>query len=277
MDELTDLAATGEPFDPAEVREIYLPLLAFLRRDMAAVRARRADLARLLGLDAPAPTYVLAIAGSVAAGKSTTARVLRALLGSRVKTALVTTDGFLRPNAWLQAHGLMDRKGWPESYDVSALLRFLADLRGGRGPLEVPRYSHVVYDVVPGEPLVIEQPDVLILEGLNVLQVGPASSVYVTDFVDRSLFVDADTDDLESWYVERFMSLRRTVFTDPQSHFRRYAELDDAEAEATARRIWRDINLPNLAQNILPTRERADIVLEKGRDHRVRRVRLRGV
>jgi type I pantothenate kinase len=274
---LTDLAATGEPFDPAEVREIYLPLLAFLRRDMAAVRSRRSDLARLLGLEAPSPTYVLAIAGSVAAGKSTTARVLQALLGSRVRTALVTTDGFLRPNAWLQSHGLMDRKGWPESYDVAALLRFLADLRAGRGPLEVPRYSHVVYDVIDGDPMVIDRPDVLILEGLNVLQVGPASSVYVTDFVDRSLFVDADVDHLEAWYVERFMTLRRTVFTDPRSHFRRYAELDDTEAEATARRIWRDINLPNLMQNILPTRERADIVLEKRRDHRIQRVRLRGV
>lgn len=244
---------------------------------MAACRARRSDLARLLGLDTPKPTYILAIAGSVAAGKSTTARVLRALLGSRLRTALVTTDGFLRPNAWLQAHGLMDRKGWPESYDVGALLHFLADLRAGRTPLEVPRYSHVVYDVIPDDPMVIERPDVLILEGLNVLQVGPASSVYVTDFVDRSLFVDAQPDDLERWYVERFMTLRATVFTDPASHFRRYADLDDDEAEATAKRIWRDINLPNLEQNILPTRERADIVLEKGPDHRIQRVRLRGI
>jgi len=275
--ELTELAATGEPFDPREVREIYLPLLAYLRRDMAACNARRADLARLLDIPRPSSTYVLAIAGSVAAGKSTTARVLRALFGSRVRTALVTTDGFLRPNQWLDDHGLMHRKGWPESYDVAALLRFLADLRAGRSPLEVPRYSHVTYDVLDGEPMVVEQPDVLILEGLNVLQVGPASAVYVTDFVDRSLFVDAAPDDLERWYVERFMTLRRTVFTDPRSHFRRYADLDDDEALATAQGIWRDINLPNLEQNILPTRERADIVLRKGGDHRIEQVRLRGL
>jgi len=277
LDALTDLAATGEPFDPQEIRQIYLPLLAYLRRDMAACRARRGDLARLLGIEEPIDTYVLAIAGSVAAGKSTTARVLRALMGSRVRTALVTTDGFLRPNAWLEAHGLMHRKGWPESYDVAALLRFLGDLRSGRGPLAVPRYSHVTYDVVAGDGDVIDQPDVLILEGLNVLQVGPASEVYVSDFVDRSLFVDAAEVDLERWYVERFMTLRSTVFTDPRSHFRRYAELDDDEARATAESIWRDINLPNLQQNILPTRERADIVLRKGPDHRVQQVRLRGL
>jgi len=277
MAELTELAATGEPFDPQEVREIYLPLLAYLRRDMAACNARRADLARLLGIENPSSTYVLAIAGSVAAGKSTTARVLRALFGSRVRTALVTTDGFLRPNAWLEEHGLMHRKGWPESYDVAALLRFLAELRAGHSPLTVPRYSHVTYDVVAGDPKVIDRPDVLILEGLNVLQVGPASAVYVTDFVDRSLFVDAAVEDLERWYVERFMTLRSTVFTDPRSHFRRYAALDDEQAFATARRIWQDINLPNLEHNILPTRERADVVLRKGGDHRIEQVRLRGL
>ena len=221
---------------------------------------------------------MLAIAGSVAAGKSTTARVLQALLGTRLRTALVTTDGFLRPNAWLTEHGVMHRKGWPESYDVGSLLRFLADLRAGNGPLRVPRYSHVVYDVLPAaEGIVVDRPDVLILEGLNVLQVGPSSAVYVTDFVDRSLFVDAPVAELERWYVDRFMQLRRTVFTDPNSHFRRYADLDDTDAEATARQIWRDINLPNLERNILPTRERADIILEKGADHRVERVRLRGV
>jgi type I pantothenate kinase len=251
--------------------------MAFLARDMLAVRRRRQELCSLLSLPPPPTTYVLAIAGSVAVGKSTTARVLRALLGSQVKTALVTTDGFLRPNSWLEANGLMDRKGWPESYDVGALLRFLAEVRAGKGPLEVPRYSHVSYDVVQGNPLVIDKPDVLILEGLNVLQVGPASSVYVTDFVDRSLFVHAEEADLERWYVARFMQLRETVFTAPESHFRKYAELSQAEAIDTAQRIWRDINLPNLAQNILPTRERADVVLEKGPDHRVERVRLRGI
>ena len=273
--ELTELAATGEPFDPREVREIYLPLLAYLRRDMAACNARRADLARLLDIPRPSSTYVLAIAGSVAAGKSTTARVLRALFGSRVRTALVTTDGFLRPNKWLDDHGLMHRKGWPESYDVAALLRFLADLRAGRSPLEVPRYSHVTYDVLDGEPMVVEQPDVLILEGLNVLQVGPASAVYVTDFVDRSLFVDAAPDDLERWYVERFLMLQRTAFRARGAYFRELADLPPEKSPDAARKIWRDINRPNLLENILPTRERASLVVRKAADHSVKELWLR--
>jgi type I pantothenate kinase len=277
MEALTALAATGEPLHPDEVTDVYLPLLAFLRLDVDAARARRKALRGLLGVDDPHVPYVLAIAGSVSAGKSTTARVLQALLSATCRTALVTTDGFLRPNAWLDAHQLMHRKGWPESYDVGSLLRFLADLRAGKSPLRAPLYSHVSYDVLTGDGVLIDRPDVLILEGLNVLQVGPASAVYVTDFVDRSLFVDASMDDLERWYVARFMQLRATVFTDPNSHFRRYADLDDDEAVDTARHIWRSINLPNLMQNILPTRERADIVLEKGAAHQVERVRLRGL
>ena len=277
MEALTALAATGEPLAPDEVLDVYLPLMAFLAADMKAVKRRRRELCAVLGLDAPASTYVLAIGGSVAVGKSTTARVLRCLLGSQANTALVTTDGFLRPNAWLQERGLMDRKGWPESYDVGSLLRFLARVRAGDGPLEVPRYSHVVYDVVPGEPMIVDRPDVLILEGLNVLQVGHGEGVYVTDFCDRTLYVHADEADLERWYCQRFMQLRATVFTDPHSHFRRYAELSDEEAMATAQQIWRDINLPNLVQNIHPTKARADVVLEKGADHRVQRVRLRGI
>ncbi len=278
MEALTALAATGEPLAPDEVLGVYLPLMAFLAADMRAVKRRRQELCAVLGLDAPkATTYVLAIGGSVAVGKSTTARVLRALLGSQVRTALVTTDGFLRPNAWLQERGLMEKKGWPESYDVGGLLRFLASVRAGEGPLEVPRYSHIVYDVVPGDPMVVDRPDVLILEGLNVLQVGHGEGVYVTDFCDRTLYVHAEDADLERWYCERFMQLRATVFTDPHSHFRRYAELTDEEAIATAKRIWRGINLPNLEQNIKPTKARADVVLETGSDHRVQRVRLRGI
>ena len=277
MEALTALAATGEPLAPDEVHDVYLPLMAFLATDMRAVKRRRQELCQVLGLPAPATTYVLAIGGSVAVGKSTTARVLRALLGSQGRTALVTTDGFLRPNAWLQERGLMERKGWPESYDVGALLRFLAQVRAGDGPLEVPRYSHNAYDVMPGDPLVVDRPDVLVLEGLNVLQVGHGEGVYVTDFCDRTLYVHADEPDLERWYVERFMQLRATMFTAPNSHFRRYAELSDDEAMATAKRIWETTNLPNLEQNIHPTRARADVVLEKGADHRVERVQLRGI
>lgn len=277
MEALTALAATGEPLAPDEVLDVYLPLMCFLSADMRAVKRRRRELCDVLGLPAPASTYVLAIGGSVAVGKSTTARVLRALLGSQVRTALVTTDGFLRPNAWLAERGIMDRKGWPESYDVGALLRFLAQVRAGEGPLEVPRYSHIVYDVVPGDSLVVDRPDVLILEGLNVLQVGHGEGVYVTDFCDRTLYVHADEADLERWYVDRFMQLRATVFTDPHSHFRRYADLTDDEAMAKAQEIWRSINLPNLQQNIGPTRARADVVLDKGPDHRIRNVRLRGI
>ena len=213
MEALTALAATGEPLLPREVHDVYLPLMSFLSADLQAVKRRRRELCDVLGLPETARTYVLAIGGSVAVGKSTTARVLRALLGSQVRTALVTTDGFLRPNAWLRDHGLMERKGWPESYDVGALLRFLASVRAGEGHLQVPRYSHIVYDVVPGEPLIVDRPDVLILEGLNVLQAGHGEGVYVTDFCDRTLYVHAENDDLERWYVERFMQLRATVFT----------------------------------------------------------------
>jgi type I pantothenate kinase len=227
--------------------------------------------------------YILGIAGSVAAGKSTTARVLQALLTRWPNTPqvqLVTTDGFLRPNAELIRLGMMDRKGFPESYDGTAVLRFLSAVKAGQHNVAAPVYSHITYDIVKGESIVVDRPDILIFEGINVLlpnrlprdgKVIP----FVSDFFDFSIFLDAETALLEQWYIERFMSLRTTAFRDPRSYFRQYADLNDAEAEATARSIWRRINLVNLHENILPTRPRADLLLTKGASHRIEEVALR--
>jgi type I pantothenate kinase len=213
-------------------------------------------------------------------GKSTTSRILQALLArwpDHPEVALVTTDGFLLPNAELERRGLMDRKGFPESYDVGALVRFVAAVKSGDPEVTAPVYSHLTYDVLPDERVVVRQPDVLIVEGLNVLQSGPSSQerVFVSDFFDFSVYVDADETDIERWYVERFRTLRGTAFRDPRSYFTRYADLDDAEAEATARDIWQRINGRNLRENVLPTRSRADLILCKGPDHRVEQVLLR--
>jgi type I pantothenate kinase len=227
--------------------------------------------------------YIIGVAGSVAVGKSTTARVLQALLARwspRPKVDLVTTDGFLYPNSVLEREGLMTRKGFPESYDLSAVLGFLSDIKAGRRPVRAPVYSHLTYDIVPNEWVEVDRPDILILEGVNVLQTGrlprDGNAVpYVSDFFDFSVYMDADEPILREWYVERFLALRNTAFADPRSYFNRYAVLSDAEATAKALELWNGINLVNLEENILPTRPRATLILKKGPDHVIETVSLR--
>jgi type I pantothenate kinase len=227
--------------------------------------------------------YVIGVAGSVAVGKSTTARVLQALLARWTnvpKVDLITTDGFLLPNAVLEREGLMEKKGFPESYDLPALLLFLSDVKAGRRPVRAPIYSHLVYDVVPSQWVEINQPDILIVEGLNVLQTGRLPKdgkaiPFVSDFFDFSVYLDADDNVLKGWYVERFLALRGTAFADPKSYFHRYARLSDDEAVATATSIWERINLVNLHENIVPTRQRADLILKKGASHLIEGVALR--
>jgi len=239
--------------------------------------------ASFLGSDSPRVPFVIGIAGSVAVGKSTTSRILKALLASwpsHPQVDLVTTDGFLLPQSVLEARGLVHRKGFPESYDLRRLVRFMAEVKAGVGEVQVPIYSHLRYDIVPGEHHVISRPDIVLVEGLNVLQTGGGRAgrplpMFVSDFFDFSLYVDAAEADIEQWYVERFLALRETVFQNESSYFHRYAALTAAEAVETARGLWRSINLVNLRENILPSRERAHLILEKGRDHAVRRVQLR--
>ena len=222
--------------------------------------------------------FVIGVAGSVAVGKSTSARVLRALLtrwDSHPRVDLITTDGFLLPNRELERRGIMHRKGYPESYDRRALLRFVTEVKSGAPLVRAPVYSHTKYDIVPGEHIEVRRPDILIVEGLNVLQTGPR--LMVSDLFDFSLYVDAHIDDIEKWYVERFLELRSTSFSDPNSHFAHYADLPDQAARLAAREIWTSINRPNLVENILPTRPRATLVLRKNSDHSIQRLRLRKI
>ena len=265
-----------------EVVAIYLPLARLLSMYVEAERVLYRARATFLGDETAKVPYVIGLAGSVGVGKSTTARILRELLArgaEHPKVDLVTTDGFLHPRRVLEERGLMGRKGFPESYDRPRLIGFLADLKGGQSPLTGPVYSHLTYDIVPGETITLDQPDIVILEGLNVLQVASdrpgEARVFVSDFFDFSLYVDAPETDIRRWYVERFLLLRATAFKEPQSYFHRYASLSDDAAEQTAETIWDTINGPNLRENILPTRERAHLVLVKGRDHRVDEVWLR--
>lgn len=283
IDDLKRLRSLNDPISLEEVVAIYLPLSRLLSLYVAATQGLfKATQRFLMAGDGKVP-YVIGIAGSVSAGKSTTARVLRALLSrwaNTPKVELVTTDGFLYPNAVLEREGLMDKKGFPESYDGSAILRFLSDVKAGKHRVEAPVYSHLVYDVLPGETITVDRPDILIVEGLNVLlpnrlpRDGKAIP-FVSDFFDFSIYLDADEAELERWYVDRFMRLRETAFRDPRSFFRKYADLSDEEAEATARSIWTRINLPNLRENILPTRPRADLILTKGPSHEIEQVALR--
>jgi type I pantothenate kinase len=281
--DLDEVRSLNDRIDLAEVEAVYLPMSRLLNLYVQASQKLFHASNQFLHITDLKVPYVIGIGGSVSSGKSTTARILRRLLSrwpSHPKVDLVTTDGFLLPNAVLEREGLMQRKGFPESYDLQRILRFMSDIKSGERDVEAPVYSHLTYDVIPGQTQVVDQPDILIVEGINVLQTGrpPRDGRGIpntSDFFDFSIFIDAEETDLKTWYIERFFSLRNGAFQNPQSYFHRYASLTDAEASETATRIWNTINLVNLRENILPTRPRADLVLRKGTDHKVRSVFLR--
>lgn len=284
-DELAALRGINEQVSLREVEDIYIPLSRLLNLHVAAVQHLYDARREFMGTPAPKKVpYIIGVAGSVAVGKSTFSRVLRACLArwpDHSQVELVTTDGFLYPNRVLEDRGIMNRKGFPESYDQRRLLQFLADIKAGIQSASAPVYSHLHYDITPGAAHTIHQPDIIILEGLNVLQSPDghrgSSRVFVSDFFDFSIYLDASEQTVERWYIERFLRLRETVFRDPTSYFHKYAALSDREAVETAARIWNEINLVNLRENIGPTRERAHLILEKSEDHHVENVKLRRV
>ena len=276
--DLDALRGINEMIDLDEVAAIYLPLSRLLNLYVSATQDLQRVSSTFLGSIAPKVPYVIGVAGSVAVGKSTFARILQALLSrwpDHPQVDLVTTDGFLHPNAVLSARGLMDRKGFPESYDTRALLGFLRAVKSGEPEVSAPVYDHVAYDILDGVVTTVGRPDIVIVEGLNVLQVAREGVEFVSDYFDFSIYVDADVRHIEEWYVRRFFALRESVFRDPDSYFSNFADLTDEQAEQTARHIWHTINGKNLAENIAPTRERASLILRKEADHRVGEVQLR--
>lgn len=282
--EITALRGTGDQLDLSEVQDVYLPLSRLLSLYAAGAQRLYSDTRDFLdgAVSVPGVTpFIIGVAGSVAVGKSTISRVLRELLSRWPGTPsvdLITTDGFLYPNAEIQRRGLMERKGFPESYDRRALIEFVSAIKSGEPRVSAPLYSHLAYDIVPGAEVIVQRPDVLIVEGINVLQPAPqGQALAVSDLFDFTIYVDAAAEDVEEWYIQRFLRLRASSFSDPDSYFHRYAGLSDEEAIATARDIWARINGRNLAQNVLPTRERATLVLRKGANHVIDRVLVRKI
>jgi type I pantothenate kinase len=279
--DLASLRGINESIALDEVATIYLPLTRLLNLYVSATQQLYKASGEFLGTSSPKVPYIIGVAGSVAVGKSTFARILQALLArwpDHPKVDLITTDGFLYPNKVLEDRGMMNRKGFPESYDTRRLLQFLRELKSGTETVSAPVYSHVVYDIIDGETIDVSQPDIVILEGLNVLQVGrptEGATEFVSDYFDFSIYIDADEAHIEQWYVQRFMKLRETVFQDPDSFFRHFVALSAEEAVKTAEFIWKDINGKNLRENIAPTKWRAALLLRKGSDHRVQEVSLR--
>ncbi len=281
--ELDQLSGVIEELSVDEVVEIYLPLSRLLNLYVAALQKLHAVTSTFLGRGDGKMPFIIGVAGSVAVGKSTTARVLKALLArwpDHPRVDLITTDGFLYPNAELESRGLMNRKGFPESFDTTALLNFLGEVKSGKARVEAPVYSHFHYDILPGQKTIIERPDILIVEGLNVLQAaglprGGEAIPFVSDFFDFSIFIDADPGVIRDWYITRFMKLRSTAFRDPAAFFHRYVTLSHDSARARAEELWSTINLRNLEENILPTRQRAGLILRKTSDHRIESVALR--
>lgn len=277
--EIAQLRGIGDVLDMREVADVYLPLSKLLNLYVKQAQQVHAATSAFLGERAKRTPFVIGVAGSVAVGKSTVSRLLKELLShweGTPRVALVTTDGFLYPNAELERRGIMHRKGFPESYDRLALIKFVADVKSGAERVSAPVYSHLSYDILPGEEVVVESPDVLIVEGLTLLQTpGPNQEVAVSDYFDFKIYVDAETEHIAQWFLNRFYELRASAFTDPASYFHRYAEMDESAALARAKEIWETINLPNLIDNILPTRSRATLVLNKGQNHTVESVLLR--